>query len=152
MEIKPLLQKYLPTRSTMQLATVSSGQPWLCTVHYVHDDTLNFYWLSLPTRRHSQELAADPRAAIAVAIKVDQPVIGMQAEGTTQSVNDTDEIKHVMRLYSSKHGGSGSQFYENFLAGTNEHMLYKFIPKNIVLFDEVDFPGNGRKEWRLDKA
>ncbi len=53
----------------MQLATVQDGQPWIANVFFVVDAQLNFYWLSYPNRRHSRELAINPKAAIAIAIK-----------------------------------------------------------------------------------
>lgn len=148
MDTKMLVLEYLPTREVMQLATVSAGQPWLCTVHFAHDDQLNMYWISLPSRRHSLELAADSRVAVAVVVKQDLPVIGIQAEGSAEAVTDPDVVKKIMDVYIAKHG-TGAEFYDKFVAGTNVGKLYKFTPSSAVLFDEVNFPGNGRQVVQL---
>jgi uncharacterized protein YhbP (UPF0306 family) len=149
MEVKDLIKKYLSKSRMMQIATVDNGQPWICTVYYVEDEDLNLYWLSHPTRRHSKEIEKHNKVAIAVPVKFDKPVTGIQAEGKVEVVEDTDEIAKVMRDYVNKYD-SGRQFYDNFVAGKNEHYLYKFTPKKYKLFDENTFKDNPEKEWNLD--
>lgn len=134
------IKQYVGRASVMQLATASGAQPWICSVYCVADSSLNIYWLSLPDRRHSLELAKNPQAAIAVAIKADQPVVGFQAEGRAEVVNDPVIIKQIMQRYTEKHA-TGTDFYKNFIQGKNQHLLYRFVPKTFVLFDEVNFPG-----------
>ena len=129
----------------MQLATVSDNQPWICTVYFVEDDNLNLYWLSLPARRHSLEIAGHNRIAVAVPIKHDNPVVGIQAEGEAEAVADREVIADVMRRYVQKYQ-AGQQFYDNFVAGRNKHVLFRFKPASYVLFDEVNFPEDGRQE------
>ncbi len=133
----------------MQVATVADGQPWVCTVYYVEDERLNLYWLSLPTRRHSLEIARHNRIAVAVPIKVSKPVIGLQAEGFATAVANKRTIAKVMKLYAERYD-AGQQFYDNFVAGRNQHVLFRFKPTAYVLFDEVIFPTDGRKEIRFD--
>src|SRR4051812_25802508 len=125
METAELIKKYLEDGRLMQIATVNGGQPWICSVYYVVDESQNLYWLSLPSRRHSQDIAKDNRVAIAVAIKRDQPVIGIQVEGTAATVTDHEIIKRVMQLYTKRYN-SGQDFYDNFVSGKNQHILYKF--------------------------
>lgn len=148
MEPLELIRQYLPKGRMMQIATVSGDQPWICTVYFVEDDDLNLYWLSLPTRRHSQEIATHNKVAIAVPIKFDKPVTGIQAQGTAAPVTDERVIADVMRRYVDRYN-SGQQFYDLFVAGQNQHVLYKFTPSKYVLFDEVTFPDDGRKEISL---
>lgn len=143
-----LIRQYLPKGRMMQIATVSGDQPWICTVYFVEDDDLNLYWLSLPTRRHSQEIAAHSKVAVAVPIKFDKPVTGIQAEGVAEPVTDKQTIADIMRRYVDRYN-SGQQFYDLFVAGQNQHVLYKFTPSKYVLFDEVTFPDDGRKEINL---
>lgn len=143
-----LIRQYLPKGRMMQIATVSGDQPWICTVYFVEDDDLNLYWLSLPTRRHSQEIAAHSKVAVAVPIKFDKPVTGIQAEGVAEPVTDKQTIADIMRRYVDRYN-SGQQFYDLFVAGQNQHVLYKFTPSKYVLFDEMTFPDDGRKEINL---
>ena len=140
-----LIRSYLPQGRTMQIATVDGDQPWICTVYFVEDEELNLYWLSFPTRRHSREIAKHSKVAVAVPIKFDKPVVGIQAEGAAETVADKEVIAAVMQRYVAKYN-SGQQFYDNFVAGRNQHVLFKFTPSTYVLFDEVNFPTDGRQE------
>ena len=147
MEIASLIKMYLTQGRMMQVATTADGKPWVCTVYYVEDERQRLYWLSLPSRRHSREIAVNKHVAIAIAVKLDKPVIGIQAEGTVEAISDKETIAQIMKLYIERYN-SGYQFYDNFLAGKNEHVLYCFAPTSFVLFDEVSFPKDGRKQWR----
>ncbi len=149
-ESRTLLNKYLLDGNVMQLATVSKGKPWICTVFYVTDDKMNIYWLSLPSRRHSRDIAEQPQVAVTVPIKFDLPVIGVQAEGTAETVDNHSIIKTVMKKYTEKYG-SGKLFYDNFIAGKNQHQMYQFKPKKYVIFDEVNFPEDGSREIDFSK-
>ena len=123
---------------TMQLATSRDGQPWVCTVYFVLHQG-NFYWLSFPERRHSQELASNANAAIAIALKTDVPVVGMQAEGTVEAVTNLDEVTTVLGLYVKKYN-QGMKFTERFEKGENRHVLYRFSPGAAMTFDEESRP------------
>ena len=136
---RDLILRYLENVYVMQLATAGGEQPWACTVYFVFDDKLNIYWLSLPDRRHSQEIEKNPKVAITMAIKQDLPVIGLGAEGVAEIVNDKKTVAAVIKKYIAKYN-SGEKFYEKFLAGENQHRMYKLTPKKYVLFDEVNFP------------
>jgi len=147
MDIKSLIKNYLGERKMMQIATMSDRQPWVCTVYFAEDNSLNLYWLSLPTRRHSIEIERNNKIAVAIPVKFDtNPVIGIQAQGTASIVKEPGVVAEVMRRYIEK-TGSGKDFYELFKAGKNKHQLYKFMPEKYQLFDEVNFSEDPKKEW-----
>jgi len=148
MDATELTKDYIADARVMQLATLHEGKPWICTVYYIYDADYNLYWTSLPTRKHSQDIAADPHVAVAIAVKLDQPIIGLQAAGTVTVVQDAAVVKSVMGDYAAKYH-QGQDFYDNFVAATNQHTLYKFIPDAYVLFDEVNFPGGVGTEVKL---
>jgi uncharacterized protein YhbP (UPF0306 family) len=146
-QVMPLIEKYLEQGRMMQIATYADGQPWVCTVYFVADKDSNLYWLSLPARRHSQEIAKNNNIAIAVAVKFDKnPIIGIQAEGSAEVINDLDIIKMALPDYVAKYG-SGKDFVELFKSGKNQHQLYKFTPSKYYLFDEVNFKDGQKHEW-----
>lgn len=118
----------------MQLASSRDGQPWVCTVYFVVWNE-SFYWLSFPERRHSQELANNQKAAVAIAVQQDVPVVGMQAEGDVHVVTDSSEAEAVLALYVKKYG-KGGDFIARLKEGTNRHQLYCLVPRRIMLFDE----------------
>lgn len=132
------LKRYLADAPIMQLATSNAHQPWVCSVYFVADEYLNLYWLSYPDRRHSQEIAANNKIAITIALKHDLPVIGLSAQGSASTENDPEIVAKIMKLYVQKYN-EGHKFFDNFKAGTNKHKLYKFTPIKYSLFDEVNY-------------
>lgn len=134
-----LTDEFLGLGAVMQLATSHNDIPWISTVYFVADVDRNIYWLSLPGRRHSEEIASNPRVAIAIAIKQDLPVIGIQAEGTVTIVEDASVVETVLASYIKKYDGAGKEFHQRFVDGKNKHQLYKLTPASLVLFDEVHF-------------
>ena len=148
MDVAEQIKKYINGDSRMmQIATLDGDQPWICTVYYVADDDLNLYWLSLPSRRHSQEIAKHDKVAATIPVKFEQPIIGVQVEGVAEEVTDKTIIASVMKKYVAKYG-SGKDFYDNFVAGKNQHHLYLIRPHLFVLLDEVNFSAQGRIEWQ----
>src|ERR1700754_574057 len=101
-EVRDLIKKYLAQGRVMQIATVSGDQPWICTVYYVEDGDLNLYWLSFPTRRHSQEIAKHNKVAIAVPVKFNKPITGIQVEGSVEIVKDAEQVSKIMENYVAK--------------------------------------------------
>lgn len=141
--IKAVLAKAL----VMQLATSSGDAPWVCTVYFVEYEQ-KLFWLSLPTRTHSKHIQANPQVAVALVGKVEQPVIGVQGKGRASVVTDKKVIKQVMQRYIDKYQ-AGKQFYDNFVAGNNQHWLYEFAPEEYVLFDEHNFKDKPSQSWIL---
>lgn len=118
----------------MQLATSRDGQPWICTVYFIVNGG-NFYWLSFPDRRHSKELADNAKAAVAIALHQEAPVVGVQAEGSVRAVQNLSEAARVLALYVRKYG-KGKDFIELLKRGKNRHELYCLVPGSVMLFDE----------------
>jgi uncharacterized protein YhbP (UPF0306 family) len=144
---KDLVTKYLKQGRIMQVATSADSRPWVCTVYFIPDEQQNLYWLSLPIRRHSLEIAKNNKIAIAIAVKFDKnPIIGIQSEGSATVVEDEETVKKVLPAYVEKYG-NGKDFYELFKAGKNQHQLYKFTPSKYFLFDEVNFSDGQKHEW-----
>jgi ribonuclease HI len=136
------IDEFLALGTVMQLATSNENKPWISTVYYVADAERNIYWLSLPERRHSQEVLNNPHAAVAIAIKQELPVIGIQAAGEVSVVEDDAVVEQIVSVYVNKYDGVGKDFYQRFVAGENKHKLYKLTPTQLALFDEVHFKEN----------
>lgn len=149
MKHSELIRKHLKAQHVMQLATMAENRPWICTVYYVADDKFNLYWASLPIRRHSQELSRHPKVAAAISVQSDigKKVIGLQVEGTAKMVDDKTELYAIAKLYA-KRFGRDEQWVEDFANNKTEHKLYKLTPKNVVLFDEQNFPPGTKIEWQ----
>ena len=134
----------------MQLATISDGQPWCCSVYYVIDENLNLYWASWPTRRHSQEIKRNNKVAAAIPVEFTngEKVIGIQVEGTAEEVSASPAIRKITEDYAGKFGRS-AEWVDNFTAGKTKHKLYKLTPVSFILFDDEHFPDDPRQEIKL---
>lgn len=147
MNAPEVIKNYLDQQHMMQLATVADGQPWCCTVYYVVDDAYNLYWASLPTRRHSREIAEHPRVAAAIPVKFvkGEPVAGIQISGTAEQLTPSENIRTMAKRYAEKFNRDAA-WIEDFVTGKTEHRLYKITPDSFVLFDESNFPETPRQE------
>jgi uncharacterized protein YhbP (UPF0306 family) len=146
-DFKALVSDYLQEAETMQLATVGeSGQPWICTVYFAADEHGAMYWTSLRNRRHSEQVRAHAKVAVAV---VKEPLVkrALQMEGKAYELSG-DAAREADRVYSARHGHSPKRL-EYALSGVEDDpAYYVFRPTKVVLFDEINFPDEPRKEVR----
>jgi uncharacterized protein YhbP (UPF0306 family) len=63
MDVEKNIREYIPQIVHMSLGTTKDNKPWVCEVHFAYDNELNVYFRSLPSRRHSQDIAANPNVA-----------------------------------------------------------------------------------------
>lgn len=134
----------------MQLATVSEGSPWVCSVWFGFDDNLNIYFFSAINRRHSLEIEEDGRVAGAIALPQtpqDQPR-GLQFEGKAEKLTNETDIAHARQTYESRI--FDAETIDKFMVDQERpHSFYKITPSKFVLFDVVNFPDNSRQEYKL---
>lgn len=143
---KDVVQKYLSEKKILQLATSQNGQPWLCNLHFTNDEEGAVYWISKQDRRHSLELAKNPKAAITIAVQTESPLIGIQAEGTATIVQDEQERRKVMNDYVERHH-TDQAFAKRVAEGIDAHTVYKFTPVRFTLFDQEHFASQPLQEW-----
>lgn len=146
---KTIIKEYLSQATIMQLATIRESQPWICSLHFAADDDSNIYWITKATTRHSEDIELNGHVAIAIAVKTDRPLVGIQAEGIAEQVTDTMQLERAMKRYIERHG-TDKAFADQIIAGTNEHKLYKFTPRRFSLYDEVNFARQAPKEWVIN--
>jgi uncharacterized protein YhbP (UPF0306 family) len=150
MNVEELVRQYLPGKPVMQLATSHNDQPWVCTVAYMVDKDLNMYWISTNDRRHSKEVAANPKVAVSILAheaSPDEPFIaGISVEGTAEIM--TSGFEDILNDYKTKHPYN-ARFVEGVLKADDSNQLYKLTPKKFVLFDTKNLEGNPRQEWTL---
>ena len=97
----------------MTLATVDAeGTPWASPVWFAHDRYSQFLWVSRPSTRHSQNIAANSRIAI-VIFDSRTPINtgrGVYLEAEAAEVTDDAEVERLMAIFSERslaQGGSG---------------------------------------------
>ena len=119
----------------MSLATCSNNKPWICEVHYVFDNELNFYFLSTPQRRHSIEISNNPHVAgnIVIQHELGQKVRGVYFEGSAERLKNVTKDDPAYQLYCQRFGTD-----EGILAEAAEeagHVFYKITVQKFALFD-----------------
>ena len=149
-DLRQLITDYMGKQKLMQLATVSEGNPWVCSVWFGFDDDLNIYFFSAINRRHSLEIEKDNRVAGAMALPQapqDQPR-GLQFERKAEKLTDEAAITHARSTYKGRI--FDAETIDKFMAHQERpHSFYKITPSKFVLFDTVNFPENSRQELSL---
>jgi nitroimidazol reductase NimA-like FMN-containing flavoprotein (pyridoxamine 5'-phosphate oxidase superfamily) len=151
MDLKKLIKEYMSQMRVMQLATSVNNQPWVCNVHFYSDDNLDIYWMSTPSRRHSEEINENPKVAAVMKIHEDtldeKYVIGLSAEGTAEILS-AEEVKVIGKEYVAKLGKDAA-LIDDILSGKNPHKFYRMKVSKFVLFDTSIFPADPRQELVL---
>ncbi len=100
----------------MSLATVSGNRPWVCEVHFAYDQDLNLYFRSKTTRRHSQEIAANPQVAgnIVKQHSKDEYPGAIYFEGAAELISDSSKYDKYYTYFKASLGsgltGARSRF------------------------------------------
>lgn len=148
MSPEQVTRKYLNSKNVMQLATSRDNQPWACNIHYYANKDLNLYWISTIDRRHSLEIADNPKVAAAIKVHENTPeenyVIGIAIEGTAELMTEFDE--EIAAAYGQKLN-KGDEFVDDMRTGKKPYKFYKLTPQNFVVFDTKNFNGSPRQEW-----
>ncbi len=142
--------EYLEKARMMQVATAKDGQPWVCTVYFVYDENLNLYWISKTTRRHSEELQINPKVAGVIVLPhtPGDDVRGIQFQGIAKELPTKELALTGVEIYAKRYSMEPERA-EKILSGSDGHVCYKIEPSMFVLFDEVNFPDDPRREYTL---
>jgi uncharacterized protein YhbP (UPF0306 family) len=145
-----LIRLHLPTQNVMQLATCVDDQPWVCNVHYCHDEVLNLYWISDKSSRHSKEIAQNPKASVVIKIHentaAEPYLIGISIEGKASVITDEKQKHIAAKLYIAKHA-TRQDFIDKVMDDSNGFAFYCLTSTKFVLFDTKDFKDQPRQEW-----
>lgn len=150
MNPKELIQKHLSGINILQLATSHNDEPWICTVHFCMDKNFNIYWVSRTDRKHSQQIASNPKASVTAVVHQNSPdedyVIAVSATGTAEITKDASgDIRNAYQTKLNKP--------PNMLPDPNEESnlqeFYCLKPEKFILFDTKNLTGNPRLEIKL---
>ena len=145
MNIKQLALNHLKDSFVMQLATSKDGQPWICNVHFLAEEDLTLYWMSEQDSRHSEDIAANPKVAAAIAVHTEMPLIGVQLEGDAKLLDFAGNEK-ILQAYASRH--HRETLVADALAGRVPFKLYELTPRLVQIFDLKNFPKSPIQSWR----
>jgi hypothetical protein len=138
MDVEKMIRDYLPQVIHMSLGTCTDGKPWVCEVHYAYDDDLNLYWRSMTSRRHSQDIVANPNVAgnIVVQHAPGEKPRGVYFEGTAELLDGVDENSPIYQLFVEQQG-CGPKIIEDAQREDGPH-FYKATISDWYVFDARD--------------
>jgi len=137
-DVEKIVRELIDKTIHMSLATVSSDRPWVCEVHFVYDDKLNLYFRSKPSRRHSQEIATNPRVAgnIVRQHELGEYPAAIYFEGGAAKINDPEVQRQIFPLFEKRLGVTPAALDE---AQTPDgHTFYKISVENWYAFGKFN--------------
>jgi len=148
MDVEKIVREYIEKTLHMSLATANGNKPWVCEVHFVYDNDLNIYWRSLASRRHSQELAANPNVAgnIVKQHTLEEAPVGVYFEGVAELLDDAKEQQKVLPLFQRRIGAAESVLEE--AQKEDGHKFYKITVSNWYVFGKFD--GDKGQKYKLE--
>jgi uncharacterized protein YhbP (UPF0306 family) len=148
MDVEKIVRENIDKTVHMSLATTHDDAPWVCEVHFAYDDDLNLYYQSLTSRRHSQEIAANPNVAgnIVDKFELGDPVVGIYFEGTAQLLAPGPDQRQAAECLSAR---MDAQVDLAAIASSPDgHQLYKVTVANWYAFGR--FGGASGQKLKLE--
>lgn len=134
MDVEKLVREYIDKTIHMSLATSADDKPWVCEVHFAYDKDLNLYFRSLSSRRHSQEIAANPNVAGNIIDKyaLGDAVVGLYFEGTAKQLGAGEEQQKAFECINSRLKAGDGILEE--AQNPEGHQFYKISVQNFYVF------------------
>lgn len=151
MNTEQTIREYLLQIVHMSLATSRDGQPWVCEVHFAYDDDLNLYFRSLASRRHSQEIADNPKVAgnIVRQHQLGESPVGVYFEGEARKLEAGSEQDTAFATLKDRIGLSDDALTD--ASNPNEHQFYKITVSTFYVFGRFGTPKGQKYELRWGK-
>ncbi len=152
-KLEKLIREYLSKGALMQVASARDNQPWVCNVWYSYDEDLNFYFISGNYRRHSGEIRDNEKVAGSIVqpifTKLGQLGRGITFEGTAKELSLTKSKKAFENYLKRWPKATMYITKKDILGNLTKVRFYKIEPQMIVLFDEVNYPEDSRREFLI---
>jgi hypothetical protein len=134
-------REIIDANSYMTLATADvEGRPWPSPVWFAHEGYRDFFWVSKPGARHSQNLAARPELGIVI---FDSTVPagtggGLYLEAVAGELPD-EEVPHGIEVFSRRSQEQGQEaFTLEDVQGTATLRLYRARASELYVLDSND--------------
>jgi uncharacterized protein YhbP (UPF0306 family) len=136
----------------MSLATCKDNRPWVCEVHFAFDDDLNLYYRSLTSRRHSQEIAANPYVAgnIVKQHAIGEPPVGIYFEGLAEKLDPGAEQTKALGLLKERLQVPDKVLEE--VQRPDGHQVYKITVETFYIFGKLDNQGTTKYEVKWNEG
>ncbi len=149
---KGLYDKLKPYMAGAKLATIATSRankPYAVTVFFCVDESLNFYFLSKASRRHSKEIVKNPSVSMAIApdgVTWGGKVMGFSVEGTCKPLAGK-EANEAFKLYEKRFPIASDlekEFSGKKNLGKTAHEMWMIKPKRIKVWDESKYGYEGK--------
>ena len=133
-DLNKLAREIVTKNQYMVLGTAEKEGSWVSPVAYAFDKHFNFYFVSIPTSRHSINITKNKNVSVSIYDSRQKwgYGVGLQAEGTVSKCKLT-EIPKVATLYFDRkypYGSVTGAFVTAFknLLKNKTYFFYKFVP------------------------
>jgi uncharacterized protein YhbP (UPF0306 family) len=147
LDIEKIIREYIDKTIHMSLATTADDKPWVCEVHFVYDDNLNLYYRSMLSRRHSQEIAQNPKVAgnIVKQHELDEYPQAIYFEGTAELLDQAASQK-ALPLFQKQFDLDDSILED--AKKDDGHKFYKITVQNWYAFGKFGGPSGHKFELK----
>lgn len=148
------LSAFLDYQHLMTLATFDK-KPWVCTVYFVTDADLNFYFVSSPKSKHCKDIEKNKHVAIAIYdshTKNSDKKAGVQLQGSARLIKSWQETEKVLKMWNKKNPGKEKLITsENMKEGEISSRVFKVKPNYIKFFNQKVYGEEGSKIFKFRK-
>jgi uncharacterized protein YhbP (UPF0306 family) len=148
MNLEKIVRDYLAQVVHLSLGTSKDNKSWVCEVHFAYDKDLNLYYRSLTSRRHSQEIEANPYVAGNIVKQHDLGVsgVGIYFEGKAKKLEPGEEQNEAFECIKKRLKASDEILEEaKRPAG---HQFYKITVSTYYAFGSFDGKPSQKYELR----
>ena len=146
------MARVLASQNLMTLATATNN-PWVCTVYFVTDPELNFYFVSSPESKHCKQIEKNNNVAVAVYdshTKNSDKKTGIQMQGKASIVKSWKETEKYLKMWNKKNPGKENVItIENLKKPEFSSRIYRIRPNLIKFFNQRLFGDEGFRQYSL---
>jgi len=152
MDIEKIVRENINKTVHMSLATSKDNKPWVCEVHFAYDEDLNLYFRSLSSRRHSQEIAANPSVAgnIVRQHELGEYPLGVYFEGVAEPLSPGPDQQKAFECIKARLKAEDSILED--AQNPEGHQFYKITVSKYYVFGKLDDTGGKKYElqWNIN--
>lgn len=129
-DLNKIAGKIVEQNQYLTLGTINKDcTTWVSPVAYAYDHNFHFYFISLPSSKHSQNITKNPKVSFAIfdSHQVFGEGVGLQIEGTTKLVSLT-QLPQAISAYISRDWPFINNKIKTYLVGSQkvlENLTYK---------------------------
>src|SRR4030067_867488 len=134
------INDFLKNHGIMTLAVANKGKPWVCTLYYGFDDSMNMYVVTDPNSRHGIIFNQNSQVSFNVFDsdqKITEPKTGVQGEGIISQVKGLKANFKALKLWHSANPGIETKItIKDILKKITDTKIYRITPTYLKFFNK----------------